>query len=123
MKHNLLSDRQISEIEERLNSMQKLLMMDVAALIKEMRTYRELLKEIESEKTRISERERIELRSIDDDIAKDYHDVLTPKEIQSILGIGRRQTYELLNSGEIQVIRVGRSMRISKRVFLSWLKG
>lgn len=46
MKHNLLSDRQISEIEERLNSTQKLLMMDVAALIKEMRTYRELLRKL-----------------------------------------------------------------------------
>lgn len=98
-------------------------MLDVDALIKEVRAYRELLQDTEKEKTKAFETGRIELRSIKDDILADYHDVLTPKEIQSILGIGRRQTYELLNSGEIQVVRVGRSMRISKRVFLNWLKG
>ncbi|WDV98243.1 helix-turn-helix domain-containing protein [Brevibacillus parabrevis] len=54
---------------------------------------------------------------------KDYHDVLTPKDIQSILGIAHVTTYDLLNSGEFHVVRIGRSYRISKRVFLKWLKG
>nr|WP_281869965.1 helix-turn-helix domain-containing protein [Brevibacillus parabrevis] len=40
-----------------------------------------------------------------------------------MLGIGTVQTYELLNSGEFHVVRIGRSYRISKRVFLNWLKG
>lgn len=37
----------------------------------------------------------------------EYPSVLTTKEIQQILGIGERQTYELLNSGQFHIVRVG----------------
>ena len=118
MEHNFLSEKQVSEIEDRYKSLLKLVMMDVDVLIKEVQAYRELLQDIDEEKPKVSE-----IGRIDDDLLADYHDVLTPKDIQNILGIGRRQTYELMNSGEFPVVRVGRLMRISKRVFLNWLKG
>ncbi|RNB69985.1 DNA-binding protein [Brevibacillus invocatus] len=92
--------------------------MDVDVLIKEVHAYRELLQNIEKEKPKVSE-----IGSIEDDLLADYHHVLTPKDIQNILGIGRRQTYELMNSGELPVVRVGRLMRISKSTFIHWLKG
>ncbi|AIQ73911.1 helix-turn-helix domain-containing protein [Paenibacillus sp. FSL R10-2791] len=53
----------------------------------------------------------------------DYPSVLTAKEIQQILGIGERQTYELLNSGQFHIVRVGKMIKVSKDVFLKWLQG
>ncbi|WP_042126770.1 helix-turn-helix domain-containing protein [Paenibacillus sp. FSL R5-0345] len=51
----------------------------------------------------------------------DYPSVLTAKEIQQILGIGERQTYELLNSAQIHIVRVGKMIKVSKDIFLKWL--
>jgi excisionase family DNA binding protein len=52
-----------------------------------------------------------------------YPDVLNVADIQQILGIGRRQAYELVNSGQFHVVRVGKSIRILKEVFFNWLNG
>lgn len=123
MKHNFLTDKQISEIEERLKSMQKLMMMDVDALIQEVRAYRELSKDYEEEKIQSTLRQKFDLPEVDTDMLKEYHDVLTPKDIQKILGFSVNRVYELLNSGEFHVVRIGRLYRIPKRVFLHWLKG
>ncbi|MGF9821415.1 helix-turn-helix domain-containing protein [Brevibacillus agri] len=123
MNHNFLSSQQISEIEERLKSMQKLMMIDVDTLIKEVRAYRELLKNYEHEKAKAELKKELGLPDIDDDMLKEFPDALKPKDIQKILGISVARVYELLNSGEFHVVRVGRSYRISKRVFLHWLKG
>lgn len=49
--------------------------------------------------------------------------VLAAKDIQKILRIGERQTYELLNSGAFHVVRVGPRIKVSKSVFLDWLEG
>ncbi|WP_134686489.1 helix-turn-helix domain-containing protein [Brevibacillus migulae] len=54
---------------------------------------------------------------------KEYPSVLSVADIQTILGIGRRQAYELVNSGSFHVARVGRRIMVSKSVFLKWLKG
>ncbi len=54
---------------------------------------------------------------------KDYPSVLSVADIQAILGIGRRQAYELVNSGSFHVARAGRRIMVSKTVFLQWLKG
>lgn len=54
---------------------------------------------------------------------KDYPSVLTVTDIQEILGIGRRQAYELVNSGEFHIAKAGRRIMVSKTVFLKWLKG
>ncbi|AOZ91580.1 helix-turn-helix domain-containing protein [Paenibacillus crassostreae] len=57
-------------------------------------------------------------------ISKDqYPSVLNAKHIQRILGIGERQTYELLNSGQFHTVKVGRMIKVSKDIFLKWLEG
>lgn len=60
-----------------------------------------------------------------DVILRDYPEVLTPKHVQEILGIGRRQTYELFNQDypPFHFVRVGRSIKIPKIVFTKWLLG
>lgn len=50
-------------------------------------------------------------------------EVLQVSDIQQILGIGRRQAYELVNSGQFHVIRVGKSIRVHKLVFYNWMNG
>lgn len=50
-------------------------------------------------------------------------EVLTPKDVQEILGIGRRQTYELLADPPFHVVRIGRLFKIPKDPFYKWLNG
>ena len=45
----------------------------------------------------------------------------TVPEIQDILGIGRNAAYKIVNSGAFKVVRVGGSIRISKKSFDIWL--
>jgi excisionase family DNA binding protein len=49
--------------------------------------------------------------------------VLNVEDIQRILGIGRRQAYELVNSKKFHVVRIGRTIKVSKEVFEKWLSG
>ncbi|WP_240353324.1 helix-turn-helix domain-containing protein [Cohnella algarum] len=39
------------------------------------------------------------------------------------LDIGRVQAYELIKAGEFRSVKIGRSIRISKKVFLNWFEG
>lgn len=50
-------------------------------------------------------------------------DILTPEDIQSILGIGRSKAYDLVNSGQFHTVRIGRLIKVSRQVFESWLNG
>lgn len=43
------------------------------------------------------------------------------EEVQHILNIGRRTAYELCNSGCFKIVRIGRTIRISKLSFDEWL--
>lgn len=52
-----------------------------------------------------------------------YPEILNVSHIQEILSIGRRQAYELANSGQFHVVRIGSRIKISKQVFISWLNG
>lgn len=52
-----------------------------------------------------------------------YPEVLNVEDIQQILGIGRRQAYELVSSSEFHTIRIGRRIKIFKEVFVDWLEG
>ncbi|MBO2942518.1 hypothetical protein B1748_19890 [Paenibacillus sp. MY03] len=52
-----------------------------------------------------------------------YPDVLQVADIQQILGIGRRQAYELVNSGQFHVIRIGKSIRVTRDIFFNWMNG
>lgn len=44
-------------------------------------------------------------------------------EIQDILGIGRDAAYKLCRSGLFRVVKVGKTVRISKKSFDAWLEG
>lgn len=49
--------------------------------------------------------------------------VLEVSDIQRYLKIGRNQAYELCNSGQFHVVRIGRLIKISRDVFIKWLDG
>jgi len=43
------------------------------------------------------------------------------EEVREILGISRRKAYELCNSNSFKVLRIGRTLRVSKASFDFWL--
>lgn len=47
--------------------------------------------------------------------------VLNAKDIQSILGISKGKTYELMNSKDFPTIYLNRRMVVSKESFFEWL--
>ena len=51
----------------------------------------------------------------------EYPDVLTTKDLQSILGISSKTVFRLLHSGQIKSIKVGRNFRIPKIYLLQYL--
>jgi hypothetical protein len=51
-------------------------------------------------------------------------DTMTPTHIQKVLGIGRRQTYEMVaNDPPFHVVKVGKLYKISKKAFFKWFDG
>ena len=50
-----------------------------------------------------------------------YDGVLTVANLQEILGIGRNTVYELLSSGKIPALRIGKQWRIPKDAVLHYL--
>lgn len=48
--------------------------------------------------------------------------VLTISEVSKILGIGKNTAYDLIRSGAIKSVRVGRQIRVPKSAFLEFLK-
>lgn len=55
-----------------------------------------------------------------DDI--DCPDLMTVSDLQHILHIGRNTAYHFLSSGQIQHLRVGRSIRIPRCCLLAYLQ-
>jgi len=52
----------------------------------------------------------------------DLGDILTPGDVQLILGIGRNATYELLASGRLQSVRITpRRLIVTKRALEAFL--
>ena len=49
-----------------------------------------------------------------DDILTGYPDILTVKDVQDILRLGRNSVYKLLENGEIKTIRAGKKYIIPK---------
>ena len=45
---------------------------------------------------------------------RDYPDVLTVKQVCEMLNIGRNNAYELVRSGAIKSVTIGRQIRIPK---------
>jgi excisionase family DNA binding protein len=50
-------------------------------------------------------------------------EVLEVADIKEFLNIGKRQAYELVNSGVFPIVRVGRSIKVSKYVLIEWFEG
>ena len=46
----------------------------------------------------------------------------TVPEIQDILGIGKNSAYSLVKSGAFRIVRIGGSIRVSKKSFDKWLE-
>jgi len=47
--------------------------------------------------------------------------VLSVKDLQQTLGIGRNAAYELVNRADFPTIRIGQSIRIPAKDFEEWL--
>lgn len=58
-----------------------------------------------------------------------YHDLhelpvtLRVEDLMPLLGIGRNTAYELIRSGQIRSVRVGRQIRIPRDALLEFLDG
>lgn len=50
-------------------------------------------------------------------------EVLEVQDIQNFLKIGRNQAYDLCNSGQFYILRIGRSIKIPKPSFVNWYLG
>lgn len=51
-----------------------------------------------------------------------FPDILTVKDLQKILSIGRSKAYSILHSGELQYMTIGRQTRIPKKYLLDYLR-
>jgi excisionase family DNA binding protein len=47
--------------------------------------------------------------------------LLKPSEVTQILGLGRSKVYELIASGQMPSIRVGRVIRVPRTSLESWI--
>ena len=48
--------------------------------------------------------------------------LLRPEEVAAILGLGRSTIYELLRSGELSAVHIGRATRIPARDLHRWIE-
>jgi excisionase family DNA binding protein len=46
---------------------------------------------------------------------------LSLKDVQQLLGIGRTKAYQLVGTGELPAVRIGRCIRINRRELDEWL--
>jgi excisionase family DNA binding protein len=47
---------------------------------------------------------------------------LSLKDVRQLLGIGRTKAYELVVTGELPAVRIGRCIRINRRELDEWLQ-
>ena len=66
-------------------------------------------------------RNRRQIMSASDGKQTPKNRTYTVENIAAILGIGKSSAYKLANSGEIQTIRIGNMIRISRKSFEDWL--
>ncbi|MBX6764579.1 MAG: helix-turn-helix domain-containing protein [Rubrobacteraceae bacterium] len=52
----------------------------------------------------------------------EQHEWLKVPEVAEVLRIARSRAYELVAEGEIPSVRIGRSVRVSRRELENWLK-
>ena len=51
-----------------------------------------------------------------------YPEWLSLKDVQQLLGIGRTKAYELVTTGELPAVRIGRCIRVNRRELDEWLR-
>lgn len=66
---------------------------------------------------------KIDYKKVRMALVEKYSDILNVADIQKILAIGRRQAYELVNSGQFRVVRIGKTIRVHRDAFFEWLRG
>jgi len=47
---------------------------------------------------------------------------LTLREVQEMLSIGRTKAWQLVASGEVPAVKIGRSVRVSRKELEGWLE-
>ncbi len=47
--------------------------------------------------------------------------LLRAEEVQEALGLGRSKTYQLIASGELPVVRIGRCVRVPAEALQLWI--
>ena len=53
---------------------------------------------------------------------KEYSDVVSVSEMMTMLKIGRNSAYQLVKSGQIKSVRIGRCIKIPKSNIVKYLK-
>ena len=48
--------------------------------------------------------------------------LLRPDEVQRALGLGRSKTYQMMATGELPVVRIGRSVRVPAEALRRWVE-
>ncbi len=48
--------------------------------------------------------------------------LLRAEEVQEALGLGRSKTYQLIASGELPVVRIGRCVRVPAEALQRWVE-
>ena len=61
-------------------------------------------------------------RHEEDEVDEQRHEYLKVPEVAEGLRIAPGRTYELVGSGEIPSVRIGRSVRVSRRELEKWLE-
>ncbi len=56
-----------------------------------------------------------------DNLFSEYPDILTARQVQSALGIGRAGTYKLLESGQLPSFKVGNAYKVPKRLLQQYV--
>lgn len=54
-------------------------------------------------------------------IFKEYPDIVSIEDLQTMLGIGRNSTYNLIHSGAIKSIKIGRIHKIPKFCVIEYI--
>lgn len=52
---------------------------------------------------------------------EDMNELLTVKELQDYLGVGRSKAYEIVNAPDFPVLRIGRNIRVPKDLLEEWI--
>ncbi len=66
---------------------------------------------------------KTELRELYKMMFPDYPDIVTVNQLQKMLGISRHLAYKLIDYGEVQAVKIGRSLKIPKVSVINYVIG